>query len=90
MIGAADFLAQSPAPDSVIFKYEFLNYYLCGSQTFDFEERFPEFLEAHCPGGRLIVRHQFNFKADTFAQQFHELQQKYNVDADSWEVDQCS
>jgi hypothetical protein len=31
MIGAADFLAQSPAPDSVIFTdqqgYEFLNYY---------------------------------------------------------------
>lgn len=85
MIGAADFLAQSPAPDSVIFTdqqgYEFLNYYLCGSQTFDFEERFPEFLEAHCPGRRLIVRHQFNFKADTFARQFHELQQKYNLDS---------
>lgn len=85
MIASSDLLRQSNTPNSVIFTdqqgYELLNYYLCGSQTFDFEERYPEFLEAPCLGPRVIVRHQFNFRADTFAQQLHELQQKYNLES---------
>jgi hypothetical protein len=83
MSAAVNFLQKSSSPETIILTdeqgYEYLNYYLCGSQPYDFEGRFPKFLEASCPGHRLVVRHQFDFKAQTFAQQFGELESEHRL-----------
>lgn len=83
MIDAADFLRHSVAPDSIIFTDEqgrlLLNYYLCGSAMGALDLPWPEFREPRCPGNRLVVLNEWNFREDTFPERLHDLRRTYNL-----------
>lgn len=83
MINAADFLRHSATPGSIIFTDEqgrlLLNYYLCGSAMGGLDWPWPEFREPRCPGNRLVVLNEWNFREDTFPERLHDLRRTYNL-----------